>query len=181
VSDPRPSRAGTAVGVVLAGLLVAGVITLGLVYGSSDDPPERTGPVAVVPVPAPAATSEDCVRLAKDLPGTLPSGDRRLERATLAEPAPAGAVAWTDRRSDPVVLRCGLEKPAELTSTTNLRFLSGVAWLPVEGTGKTTWYAVDRPVYVAMTVPTDAGTGPLQDISAAITRALSPTPIRTGG
>jgi hypothetical protein len=114
--------------------------------------------------------------LLKNLPASLQSGSTVLAKAQLAEPAPPAAAAWTDQRSDPVVLRCGLEKPAEFTSLTNTRAVDGVQWLPVEGEQSTTWYLVDRTVYVAVTVPASAGTGPLQDLSALIGKTLPRKP-----
>ncbi|ALG13106.1 DUF3515 domain-containing protein [Kibdelosporangium phytohabitans] len=167
----------------LAVLLVAGVIIVSLVFGSGNDqvaqpqPPSaplRTGPVPLVPVPAPAAASADCTTLIQKVPATLQADKGVLTKAALAEPAPPASVAWTDQRSEPVVLRCGLEKPAELTPTTqNLRAVDGVSWLPVEGPGSTTWYLADRPVYVALTIPGDTGTGPLQDISTLVGKTLA--------
>jgi Protein of unknown function (DUF3515) len=167
----------------LAVLLIAGVIIVSLVFGSregdqaaSPPPPARTGPVALVPVPAPSAGSADCDSLVRNLPATLQSGSTVLSKATLAEPAPPASAAWTDQRTEPVVLRCGLDRPAELTPTTNTRAVSGVQWLPVEGAESTTWFVVDRTVYVALTVPATAGTGPLQDISDLVGKVLPRKP-----
>ncbi|WP_143231317.1 DUF3515 domain-containing protein [Actinosynnema sp. ALI-1.44] len=170
----------------LAVVLIVGVIIVSLVFGSGNDQaaqpetppaPLRTGPVPLVPVPAPAAASADCATLIQQVPATLQADKAVLTKAALAEPAPPASVAWTDQRSDPVVLRCGLEKPAELTPTTqNLRAIDGVSWLPVEGPGSTTWYLADRPVYVALTIPAAAGTGPLQDISTLVTKTLPKEP-----
>jgi hypothetical protein len=78
------------------------------------------------------------------------------------------------------VLRCGLARPGELTPTSALREISGVRWLPVEGAVATTWYVVDRPVYVALTVPAGSGTGPLQDVSTTVDRTLPTRPVRAG-
>lgn len=75
-----------------------------------------------------------------------------------------------------MVLRCGLDRPAELTPTAQLRVVNGVQWLEVPGEGTATWYAVDRPVFVALTIPGDAGTGPLQDLSTLIGSKLKPQP-----
>jgi len=110
------------------------------------------------------------------LPARLPSGDTVLKRATLAEPAPPATAAWTDAKSDPVVLRCGLDRPAELTPTTQLRAVSGVAWLPEDGPEATTWYLADRNVYVALTIPATTGTGVIQDLSATIAHTLPKKP-----
>ena len=184
--DDRSRVSGVTVGISagLAVLLIAGVIIISLVFGSKAreqpaalPPPTRTGPVALVPVPAPSAGSPDCESLVRNLPATLQSGSTVLSKAPLAEPAPPASAAWTDQRSEPVVLRCGLDRPAELTpDTQKLRAITGVQWLPVEGENATTWYVVDRPVYVALTVPVDAGTGPLQDISTTIGKVLSRKP-----
>ena len=132
--------------------------------------------MALVPVPAPSAGSADCVALLGKLPATLQSGPTVLSKAVVAEPAPPAAVAWTDQRSDPVVLRCGLDRPAELTPTTQTRAVNGVNWLPIDGPEATTWYLVGRSVYVAVTVPATTGTGPLQEISDLIGKTLPPKP-----
>ncbi|KAA2253646.1 DUF3515 domain-containing protein [Solihabitans fulvus] len=139
---------------------------------SSSPAADRSGPLPLVPVPAPSAGSQDCVKLAGALPAKLVSGGATLTRRELAAPAPVGATAWGDASHDPVVLRCGLDKPSELTQTSNLREINGVKWLEVDGDGAATWYVLDRPVYVALTVPADAGTGPLQDISTTIAATL---------
>lgn len=180
--------------VVLAGLLVVGVGTIGVLFGGSTpttapstaDTTDRTGPLAVVPVPAPAQDSPDCTALVGALPSSLVSGSQTLTRRELRRPAPAATVAWGNPQTDPIVLRCGLERPAELTPTAQLLDVSGVRWLQIPGSGSTTWLVVDRAVYVALTESTDAGTGPLQDISAAVratlpakqvdTQPLSPEP-----
>jgi uncharacterized protein DUF3515 len=183
---PRP-LIGVAVGLVV--VLAVGVIVVSLLLGggtggqSAPPPaPAKTGPVALGPVPAPAAGSAECSTLLAALPPTLPGDTQPLRRAQLAQPAPQATVAWDDpqSQSEPVVLRCGLERPPELTPTSELRDISGVLWLPVEGDGATSWYLVDRPVYVALTVPADTGTGPLQDVSAAAGRALTKTAVRVG-
>jgi hypothetical protein len=40
-----------------------------------------------------------------------------------------------------------------------------------------TWAAVDRPVFVVLTAPLDAGSGPLQAVADAVRRALPATPV----
>ena len=49
--------------------------------------------------------------------------------------------------------------------------------------GRTTWVAVDRPVYVALTLPDGSGPTPIQVISGAVTKAMpavkpNPGPVR---
>ncbi len=163
------NRTRVVIAASLSVVLIAGVIVFGIVV-RSQEPPAK--PVALVPVPAPQATSADCTALLGKLPESLQSGSTVLGKAALAAPAPPATAAWTDNQSEPVVLRCGLDKPAELGPTTQTRAIDGVQWLPIDGADATTWFTVDRTVFVALTVPTTAGTGPLQDISKAVGQFL---------
>nr|WP_143219233.1 DUF3515 domain-containing protein [Actinokineospora bangkokensis] len=178
-----PRRAVTTAAVLVV-LLLVGVVVASRFLGPGDtstatptSAPPRTGPVGLVPVEAPAAGSTACTSLVTELNGALPSNGKTLDRLPLADPAPTGAVAWGDRTGDPVVLRCGLNKPPELTPTSQLRVISGVQWLPVEGDGATTWFAVDRGVYVALTLPDGVGTGPVQTVSEIVGRVLPAQPV----
>jgi hypothetical protein len=188
VSDDPFSPTAIRVAVALVALLVAGVAVAGLVLTSGDEPvtdpapsttpAPRTGPVALVGVDAPDARTAPCASLAKALPDTLPDSGKTLRRLEIADPAPPAAAAWGGDRGEPVVLRCGLSRPDELTPTAQLREVSGVRWLPLAGDGATTWVVVDRPVYVALTVPAGSGTGPLQEVTATIADTLAARPVR---
>jgi hypothetical protein len=171
---------------------VAAVVVLLAVAAirQSDAPAE---PVAISAVPAPAADGPDCRRLLDALPDEL--GD--YQRAPTAEPTPAGAAAWrAESGAEPVVLRCGLDRPAEFVAGAPLQMVDAVSWFRVGEAGaggagggqpgegaRSTWYAVDRPVYVALTLPAGSGPTPIQLMSAAITQTLparpaDPAPIR---
>ncbi|MFD8497545.1 DUF3515 domain-containing protein [Amycolatopsis sp. NPDC059657] len=169
-----PPRALLVVAAVLAVLFAGGVAYFGL-KGTSAEPEGDTGPLPLVSVPAPQAGSADCAKLVGGLPADLTSNGKKLSRRELAEPAPAATVAWG---TEAVVLRCGLDKPSELTQTAQLRTINGVQWLPIEADGVSTWYLVDRSVYAALTVPKSAGTGPLQSVSDAVAATLPPQPLR---
>jgi hypothetical protein len=162
----------------LAAVLVVGVIIASQLMGGDDDadqpaPPTRpNGPLALVPVDAPDAGSASCTALVNSLPAELPSNGKKLKQLVIAEPAPPAAAAWAGDRGEPVVMRCGLVKPAELQAASQLRQVNQVNWLPVEGEGATTWYTVDRPVYIALTIPDDAGTGVVQQMSDTIAKAV---------
>ena len=132
----------------------------------------RTGPLALAGVDAPGAADPACTNLIDALPAKLPSKGAELARLPLAEPAPPASAAWAGDKGEPVVLRCGLPKPADLQPTAKLRLISEVNWLPVEGEGAMTWYTVDRPVYIALTIPDDAGTGVVQEMSETIAKAV---------
>lgn len=166
----------------LAVLLAIGVAALGLVLGTgeqTEEVPGRTGPLALVSIDAPDAGSPSCTSLIEKVPVGLPSGKDMLSRREIASPAPAGAVAWGDAKHDPIVLRCGLPRPNELTQTSQLRVISDVQWLQLPGSGSSTWVIVDRPAYVALTVPDNAGTGPLQDISTTVRDLLPKQAVKT--
>ncbi|MPY98274.1 MAG: DUF3515 family protein [Actinophytocola sp.] len=175
-----PSRTLIIVAAVLGLGLVAAVVAIGLLGGgSSDDTGTDTaanGPLALPGAPAPKADSPACTTLLDALPDTLESAGEQLSRRELADPAPEGAAAWGG--ANPVVLRCGTPKPGDLTTTSKLRQVNDVQWLPVQDQASTTWYAVDRKAYVALTVPADAGTGPLQEISDIIDAELTAVPPR---
>jgi hypothetical protein len=168
----------------LAVVLAVGVVVAGVMLGSGSDAgstPDtspsttaapRTGPLALVAVDAPGATSAECTSLTEALPDEITSDGKPLTRLDLAEPAPQAAAAWSGERGEPVVLRCGLGQPAELTPTAALREVSKVTWLPVAGDGASTWYTVDRAVFVALTVPEGTGTGALQTISELVAEVL---------
>ena len=170
----------------LATVLVVGVIVASTLLGDSDDAggddqaaptstQTRTGPYALVAVDAPGAADPGCTTLIAALPKELPNKGGVLKRLELADPAPPAAAAWAGDRGEPVVLRCGLAKPAELTPTAQLKLVSTVNWLPIEGAGAFTWYTVDRPVYIALTVPDGTGTGAIQVMSETIASALPVT------
>ena len=79
-------------------------------------------------------------------------GDYR--RAAAADPAPAGAAAWQAAPdAEPVILRCGLDRPAEFVVGVPLQVVDAVQWFEVTDQGRSTWFAVDRPVYIALTLP----------------------------
>ncbi|WP_051341506.1 DUF3515 domain-containing protein [Pseudonocardia spinosispora] len=163
----------------LPALLVVAAVVLGLVYGRSASvtpPADNDRPLALVPVDAPDAKSESCVRLLQALPGELSSGGDVLHRLRLADPAPDGAAAW-GRRDQSVVLRCGLPRPAELTPTSELIAIDKVGWLVLSEPEMDTFITADRQVYVALTVPRGLGTAPIQTISDKIATTLPP---RTG-
>ncbi|RZQ64679.1 DUF3515 domain-containing protein [Amycolatopsis suaedae] len=172
-----PPRVLIVTATVIAVLFAAGVAVFGIVTNKPEpDQPAAGGPLPLVSVPAPQAGTPACARLIERMPGELTSNGRPLARRTLADPAPPAAAAWGDPA--PVVLRCGLDRPPELTPTAPLRLVNGVQWLQVQSAGTATWYAVDREVYAALTVPDTAGTGPLQTVSDVVAAALPPQPLR---
>lgn len=171
-----PPRRLIVLAAVLAVALAAAVALVALFVRPGPQP--ATGALALPSVPAPQANSAECAALLAALPAELNSKGARLPRRELAQPAPPATMAWGE--PDPIVLRCGMERPPELTPTAQLRVVSGVQWLPVAGQGMSTWYVVDRAVYLALTVPDSAGTGPLQQTSDTVAATLPAVPLRFG-
>ena len=169
-----------AVGVVgrVQGVERAGLGSAGRTTTTAAAP--ETGPLAVVPVEAPDAGGPDCSALLAALPAELPAGSGTLPTRPLADPAPPGTRAWA-AAPRPAVLRCGLTRPAELTPTSALLEVNGVRWLRLDDGVPdpviVTYVAVDRPVYVVLTAPTDAGSGPLQAVADVVRQTLSATDV----
>lgn len=176
--DAGPPRA-----VIIAALALA-VVAIGVILviaANREAPPQ---PVAIPAVAAPQADSAACRALGEALPQRL--GD--FQRAPLAQPAPAGASAWrSGPDSEPVVLRCGLDRPAEFVVGSPIQFVDRVQWFQVRSEqqsagdpGRSTWYTVDRPVYVALTLPSASGPTPIQQLSEVIDHTIAAVPIAPG-
>ncbi|WP_316575609.1 DUF3515 domain-containing protein [Nocardia canadensis] len=168
-----PALIATAVAlpvILIVGVLVAAFIALRA-------PVERE-PLALGPVPAPAADGPACQALLPALPADL--GD--YTKSTLVEPAPPATRAWQHPDGgEPIVLRCGLDRPLEFNRASPLTVVDGVKWFQVrDEVGKVgTWFAVDRETYIALTVPDGSGAGSIQTVSEVITANLparEPTP-----
>lgn len=147
----------------VVGVIVAANIVNSRPTTSVDDP------LAVSAVEAPGSTTPACAALTAALPAELGGLPRRqLERSD--DPSLAGVAAWGEPA---VVLRCGIPAPAELTCTAPVQEVDGVAWLPLSTGGDTTYFAVDRSVRIALTVPGRlTSTGPWQDASTVIAATL---------
>lgn len=168
-----PALIATAVAlpiVLIVGVLVAAFIALRA-------PVERE-PLALGPVPAPAADGPACQALLPALPVDL----GEYTKSTLVEPAPPATRAWQHPDGgEPIVLRCGLDRPLEFNRASPLTVVDGVKWFQVrDEVGKVgTWFAVDRETYIALTVPDGSGAGSIQTVSEVITANLparEPTP-----
>lgn len=167
------TRDGPPRALLIAALVVAvGAIIGILVFAALRQLPPGQQPVAIASVPAPKGDSAECRALLGALPEQL--GD--YHRAPAAQPAPAGAAAWT-AGGEPVILRCGLDRPAEFVVGSPLQLVDAVQWFELADQGRSTWFAVDRPVYVALTLPQGSGPTPIQEISEVIAKALPAKPI----
>lgn len=165
-------RAWLVVALVLTVAVVVVVVVLAGRARSQGTAPS-SGPLAVPAVDQPGATGKACTVLMAALPSDLSGQQRR----TLADSQP-GVAAWGDSA---VVLRCGLETPDELTCSSALEQISGVAWLRLSDPSATTFIAADRAVRIAVTVGPGTGTGPIQQLSEIIAADLPPRDICQSG
>ena len=125
-------------------------------------------PSANVPRSAPGSHL-DCQRLMSRLPRTLDSQPR--DHAARGQ----FVAAWGQ---PPIVLHCGVRRPAQLRPYSSALLIGSgndlsVNWLPAgDGGAATRWTTVDRKVYIAVTVPSSYATPPLNDLSDVISRTL---------
>lgn len=179
---PPPGTPRIVIVLIAAAILVTvGAIVTGFVVavriGHESSAPQ-TGPLAVPAAPAPGADGSSCAALMAALPDTLADAPRR---PLLVDDA--GVAAWGDPA---VILRCGIQDPAELTCSATLTTVSdkagvSVQWLRIAGSDAVTFLAVDRPVRVAVTVPDSAGLAPVQQLTEVIAGALPSRPVCDGG
>jgi hypothetical protein len=165
-----------ATAVALPVVLVVAVLVAAILARRA--PTERE-PLVLGPVPAPAASGPACTALLPALPVDL--GD--YTKSTLVEPAPPATRAWQRQDGgDAIVLRCGLDRPLEFNRAAALQIVNGVQWFEVRDPAAkaSTWFAVDRETYIALTVPDGSGPTPLQGVSDTITANLPAQPIDPG-
>jgi hypothetical protein len=172
--------------VVIIAAIVLAVLAIGVVLVIAVTRQTPSQPVAIPDVPAPQAADPACHALTAALPQRL--GD--YQRAPVAAPAPASASAWrAGPDGEPVILRCGLERPADFVVGSPIQVVDRVQWFQVAApqqsgdAGRATWYTVDRPVYLALTLPSGSGPTPIQQLSEVIDRtiaaaAIDPAPAR---
>jgi len=150
-----------------------------------DSPAEVSGPsttaradlpVLEVPVPPPTPeTDAACPRFMADLPIELAGERSRPVRSDTPY-----AYAWGE---PPIVLRCGVDRPADFVRDSPVFDINGVTWF-VDDTDpdEYVYTAVDRPVYVEITVPSTIDSAPVVVLSdlVATTATLPRQELRPG-
>lgn len=170
--DPQ-THDGPPRALLIAAIVVAAGALIGILgYASQHQSRSGHQPVAVAAMPAPKAGTAECHTLLSALGDQL-GGYRR---APVAEPSPAGVAAWSSD-GEPVIVRCGVERPAEFVVGSPIQMVDAVQWFEVTEQDRSTWFVVDRAVYVALTLPPGSGPTPIQTVSETIAKALPATPI----
>ncbi len=106
------------------------------------------------------------------LPGRLEGHAIRV-----TTPKSPDVVAWGD---PPIVLRCGVARPAGYDPNGSVAVINGVSWWQQIGRNVVRWTAVGRAAYVELAVPTSyAAQGVfLVDLADPVKKALPVVPGR---
>ena len=67
--------------------------------------------------------------------------------------------------------------PADFVVGAPLQVVDEVSWFEVKGDGSSTWFAVDRGTYVALTLPQGSGPTPIQLMSRTIAQVMPAQPL----
>jgi hypothetical protein len=153
-------------------------LAIGAVFGSGDSGSGSHSSSRALPALTPsapphaAAETAACARVLAELPRQL---GRLQPRVVRPHPDSPFIVAWGE---PPVVLRCGVDRPAELKAGSSAVFQSGGTesgpFYDVTRSGSANvWTTVDRGPYISITVPAKyQGSAVLPPLSAAIAKAL---------
>lgn len=137
-------------------------------------PPERAD-LPPLPVPVPPVTPE-ADQWCPDVMGALPL-ELAGEQSRPVQTESPFAYAWGE---PPVVLVCGVDRPAGWTVGASAIQINGVQWfVDTSDPDTTVWTTVDRPVYVEVELPADVDSGPVTALTTPLAQALpyqEPTP-----
>ncbi|MBB3752025.1 hypothetical protein FHT44_004537 [Mycolicibacterium sp. BK634] len=161
---------------LLIAAVVVAVAAIAAVLGIAATRQAPVQPVVIASVPAPKADSSTCRALLEAVPTNL----GEFKRAVAADPVPPGAAAWRGSADNfPVIMRCGIDRPAEFVVGSPIQMVNAVQWFRLDDpdVDRSTWVTVDRPVYVALTLPNESGPTPIQTLSDLIARTMPAVPI----
>lgn len=161
-------------------VVVALVVLVNVLGGPADDTgngaaAEVSGGTAtpredlpVLPVQVPPVTPETdaaCPGLMKTLPLELSGNPSRRVKSDTPY-----AYAWGD---PPIVLICGVDRPAGFVTDSALIQINGVSfYVDTSDPDTTVWTAVDRPVYVQISLPASVDSAPVTALTPQIAAAL---------
>lgn len=129
--------------------------------------PQRADlPVLPLTVPAaPPEAVEPCEAVMRSLPLELAA-----EQSRRVDSDSPFVYAWGE---PPVVLVCGVDRPAGWTLGASAIQINGVQWYVDTSDPETTvWTTVDRPVYVEVRLPADVDSAPVTALSTPLAQAL---------
>ncbi|MFT4127018.1 MAG: DUF3515 domain-containing protein [Gordonia sp. (in: high G+C Gram-positive bacteria)] len=174
--DPPPARERMPAALIATLITIPVMVIVGFIafaaLRSADD-----GEVST-PIDAFATTSSttaDCADFLAALPTRFDGfGSKQIS---------AGAARWAGADvGDPILVRCGVQRPGGLSPTSALHVVNGIQWLitdTVDGRGNA-YVCVDHRPYVALWAPISSGNAATVDVSAAIGTVLTSGPLDFG-
>jgi hypothetical protein len=130
-------------------------------------PPERADlpPLEVEVPPVTPEADEYCPAVMRTLPLELAG-----EPSRPVDSDSPFAYAWGE---PPVVLVCGVDRPAGWVVGASAIQINGVQWhVDTSDPDTTVWTAVDRPVYVEVSLPTGVDSAPVTALTPGLAEAL---------
>jgi hypothetical protein len=165
------------VAVVVLVRVLGGDASSGSVADVSGTPaPQRENlpPLPVEVPPVTAAADAACPGLMSALPLTLAGEQSR--RVSSNSPF---AYAWGD---PPIVLICGVDRPAGFVATSGLIQIDAVQWFVDDSDpDANVWTAVDRSVYVQLRIPSSLDSAAATELSTIIAQTLPVQAPQPGG
>ncbi|WP_059035005.1 DUF3515 domain-containing protein [Gordonia desulfuricans] len=167
-SGPRLSPALIATLITIPVMVIVGFITFAALKADQDESTPVDGYAA-------ASTVDDqCAQFLAGLPGSFEGfGSKSVD---------GDRAIWSADEGDPIVVRCGVDRPSGLAPDSRLQAVNNVQWFITdteEGRGQA-YVCVDHRPYVALWVPVSAGNASITAVSTAIGSTLSPGPLDFG-
>jgi Protein of unknown function (DUF3515) len=149
----------------------------GNVADVSGTPAPQRADLPVLPVDVPPVTAE-ADAACPALMGALPL-DLAGERSRKVKSTSPFAYAWGD---PPIVLVCGVDRPAGFVATSGLIQIDAVQWYVDDSDRDTVvWTAVDRSVYVQLSIPSSLDSAAATELSTLIAQTLPVQEPQPGG
>jgi len=168
---------------VLVPVVVAVVVLVNVLGGGSEEPDDsgHGGPAAIED--SPPSVRADLPVLPVDVPPVTPEADASCPAVLSVLPLDLQGEPSRQVQSDspfayawgepPVVLVCGVDRPAGFTVGVSAIQINGVQWyVDTSDPDTTVWTTVDRPVYVQVTLPASVDSAPVTALSTPIAQAL---------
>ncbi len=168
--------------------VVVVVVVLANVLGGDRDDDAARGPADIGSTPAPPRA--DLPPLPVEVPPVTPEADQYCpevmrtlplelagEKSRRVDSDTVFAYAWGD---PPVVLVCGVDRPAGWVLGASAIQINGVQWyVDTADPATTVWTTVDRPVYVEISLPAGVDSAPVTALTVELAQVLpyrEPTP-----
>ncbi|QDZ43526.1 DUF3515 domain-containing protein [Corynebacterium sp. sy039] len=132
----------------------------------------------LVPAQLTDQQQQQCSAFLAALPPTLGTEPQysAVPEAKLTQRAVNNMAAWVVDGYEPIVVRCGVEFPEKYQAGAQIQQVNNVAWFEdtsaENSTTASTWFAVDRSITVAVSVPQSSGNAALVSITQALDETI---------